>query len=249
MLALRDVRGFLVSTFSSAAPGSRTSRAARSFQLFFTLFLVACFFPLAAGATLGPGSGSSLPVGSATSFTGDQLRVLIDVDASSDPGNLVITLSLDEGYLGDLRGVFFQVADESLLGGLSVMGDGVTSSVFDANAVIDLGQGANLNGKGSPCPCDFGVEIGTPGIGQDDYATVTFSLSHETASLDASFLRDQLFGVRVTSVGWAGLDKREGSSKTMGVVPEPTTALLMLFGLGGLAAAGSPRRGVRVLAD
>lgn len=196
--------------------------------------------PLGAGATAGSGDD----LGSADPFTGDPLSVSIDVDSASDPGNLVITLSIaGDGTIGDLRGVFFQVSNESLLSGLSVMGDGVTSSQFLANEVINLGNGSNLKGGESPCPCDIGVEIGTAGIGEDDFQSVTFTLMHMSESLDQSFLRKQAFGVRVTSVGEVDGD-REGSSKLVGVVPEPSTAILMLLGLAGLTIVGgpSPRR-------
>jgi hypothetical protein len=195
--------------------------------------------PLGAGATAGSGDS-----GSADPFTGDPLSVSIAVDSASDPGNLVITLSIaGDGMIGDLRGVFFQVSNESLLSGLSVMGDGVTSSQFLANEVINLGNGSNLKGGESPCPCDIGIEIGTAGIGKDDFQSVTFTLMHKSESLDQSFLRKQEFGVRVTSVGEVD-GGREGSSKLVGVVPEPSTAILMLLGLAGLTIVGgpSPRR-------
>ncbi|MAG34068.1 MAG: hypothetical protein CL908_24575 [Deltaproteobacteria bacterium] len=55
-----------------------------------------------------------------------------------------------------------------------------------------------------------------------------------TASLDVSLFSGQKFGVRVTSVGSAD-SGRGGSSKLIGVVPEPTTALLTMLGLAGLS--------------
>lgn len=96
----------------------------------------------------------------ATPFTGDDLTVEVEIDDEIDAGNLVITLTVTDPT-ADLRGFFAQVTDGSLLDGLSVSGTSVTSSDFDANSVINLGGGSNLNGGGSPCPCDFGVEIGT----------------------------------------------------------------------------------------
>lgn len=171
---------------------------------------------------------------SADPFTGDPLSVSITIDDEADPGNLVITLAVDEGgNTGDLRGFFAHIADESLLGGLSVTGTGITQSEFDANNVINLGGGNNLNGGGSPCRCDLGLEIGTPGMGSDDYQSVTFTLSHASESLDVSLFSEQYFGVRATSVGQDG--SRGGSSKLIGVIPEPSTGVLMMLGLAGLA--------------
>ena len=104
------------------------------------------------------------------------------------------------------------------------------------------GGGSNLQGGGSPCPCDLGIEIGSPGLGHgDDYQSVTFTLSHASLDLDVSLFQGQSFGVRATSVGDVD-GSREGSSKLIGVVPEPSTALLALLGLSGLASIGRPRR-------
>jgi hypothetical protein len=179
----------------------------------------------------------------ASAFTGDPLLVTVTIDDGADPGNLVITLSVDDdGRIGDLRGFFANVTDESVLSGLSVTGALVTSSQFSADGVINLGGGSNLQGGGSPCPCDLGIEIGSPGLGHgDDYQSVSFTLSHASLDLDVSLFQGQSFGVRATSVG--DIDgSREGSSKLIGVVPEPSTALLALLGLSGLASIGRPRR-------
>lgn len=186
-------------------------------------------------------AGAATITGSASPFTGSSLSASVEIDDAADPGNLVITLSVDDGgNIGDLRGIFFQVSDESLLDGLSVSGDEVTSSAFSADNVINLGEGSNLNGGGSPCFCDIGIEFGSPGIGKDDIQSVTFTLSHDSESLDISLFEDQDFGVRATSVGDAG-GSRNHSSKLIGVVPEPSTAILMLLGLAGLAGVRTPR--------
>jgi len=181
----------------------------------------------------------------ATTFTGASLAVTVTIDDAIDPGNLVITLEVEEGRkIGDLRGFFGNISDDRLLPGLSVSGPEVTGSTFDANNVIRLSRGNTLQGGGTPCPCDFGVEFGNPGIGQsDDFQSVTFVLSHISKDLSLSLFEEQTFGVRATSVG-APKGPREASSKLKGkfpVVPEPSTAILMLFGLTGLSAARSRR--------
>ena len=193
-----------------------------------------------------PGLASATQISAtATTFTGASLAVTATIDDSIDPGNLVITLVVEDGAkTGDLRGFFADITDDSLLPGLSVSGPEVTSSLFDANNVIDLGGGNNLNGGGTPCPCDFGVEIGNPGIGHgDDFQSVTFVLSHVSEDLDISIFEKQAFGVRATSVGPAE-GSRNSSSKLRGkfpVVPEPSVAILMLLGLTGLSATGTRR--------
>lgn len=172
-----------------------------------------------------------------TPFTGDDTEVEITLDdTSAGAGNIEIMLSVTMG-LGDLRALFFDVADDTLLSGLMITGGDVTS--FSFGDVIDTGRGGNLNGGGTPCPCDVGVALGLPGLrgGSDDLQSVTLVLSHATQDLALTMFSEQLFGVRVTSVG--PLDgPREGSSKLSGrapFIPEPSTALLLGGGLLGLA--------------
>lgn len=189
-------------------------------------------------AWLVPTDAEATVIGATASpFTGSPLSVSVSVDDAIDPGNLVITLEVIGTQTGDLRGFFAHVSDESLLPGLSVTGTGVTDSQFSANDVINLGGGNNLNGGGTPCECDLGVEIGTSGIGSDDIQMVVLTLSHVSQNLDVSLFQEQDFGVRATSVGPLG-GSRDGSSKLSGTipVPEPSTAVLMLLGLAGIAS-------------
>ncbi len=167
-------------------------------------------------------------------FSGDAADVRITLDDGAADGTLALTVAVLSG-LADIRGIFFDVADDSVQAGLQVLGSAVSEVAF--GHVIDLGNGANLNGRSSPCPCDVGVEIGTPGIGSDDYQSVTLGLMHETLDLDLSLFSEQVFGVRLTSVG--DECRRGGSSKLGGrapVVPEPSTAALAGLGLTLLAA-------------
>lgn len=207
------------------------------------LFLVALATSCAlAFAALIPLSASASVIHAvAMSFTGDPLTVSVKIDDETTAGSLTITLEVQEGSLADLRGFFAQVSDESLLAGMMVTGSEISAASFDANNVVRVGGGNNVNGGGSPCPCDLGVEIGSPGIGRNDIQSVTFVLSHVSESLDVSLLNGQLIGVRATSVGSLEYG-REGSSKLVSVVPEPSTALLMMLGLTGLASAGARLR-------
>lgn len=132
--------------------------------------------------------------------------------------------------MADLRGVFFNIKDESLLSGLTytsgtyetkkgkniVENDYITDvKIGPANQVSDLGNGVNLNGNGAVGGFDGGFEVGTSGIGKDDLQFASFTLSHSTKSLGLSDFEGQGFGVRMTSVG----ANREGSSKVDGYIP------------------------------
>ena len=161
-------------------------------------------FALVAALFLAAGAASATIVqATATSYTGGPLEVTLQADDAAIPGDLVITLAISGpgATIGDLRGFFLHVVDESLVSGLSVSGPDVTGSAFIANAVSNVTSGKYFNGIKMPCPCDLGVEFGTPGIGQDDLQQVTFTLSHATAALDVSFLANQQFGLFVTNVG------------------------------------------------
>ena len=163
-------------------------------------------------------------------FTGDDTSVRVRLEESD--GGIVFELTVEEGF-GDLRGLFLDIADDALLTALSVQGDDITA--FETGAVVNLGGGNNLNGGGSPCPCEIGVGFGTPGIGGDDLMTTEFVLTSGIGDLDLSMFVDQVIGVRVTSVG-DFQDRREGSSKLGSIipVPEPRSAALVALGLAGL---------------
>ena len=167
-------------------------------------------------------------------FTGDDTEVRIILDDASDPGAIEVRIEVT-GAIGDIRGVFFDFVNDALLGGLSVTGEHLTS--YSIDSVRGQGPGNNLNGGGSPCPCDLGIEIGTPGIGVDDIQATTLWITHADG-LDLAAFSGQDVGVRLTSVG----SNREGSSKLGGVVPEPSTAALLGMGLIGASLAQRTRR-------
>jgi hypothetical protein len=176
-----------------------------------------------------------------TSFTGDPIEARVTLDDRLRDGSLIGSVQVLSPYQGDLRALFLDIADDSLIPGLIVTGADVTDVVL--GNVIDVGQGGNLNGGGTPCPCDIGIEFGTPGTGKDDIAFTTFNLSHESQFLSLDLFEGELMGLRITSVG-DGEGYRGGSAKLSGV-PEPTTALLLFSGIAGLGWAGRRRHGAR----
>lgn len=128
-----------------------------------------------------------------------------------------VQVSLDKiNPIGDIRGVFFNVADNAALEGMTVTGDNVTSSSFAADSVNDLGGGVNVN----PDLFDGGVEIGTEGIVTDDIQSTTFTLSNAAGDLTVDQFLSQDFGLRLTSVG----ENRSASSKLAGTAPATTEA-------------------------
>lgn len=138
-------------------------------------------------------------------------------------GQIKFDLAVGGTQVGDLRGLFFHVADERLLSGLRFTGDAnLTKSVAGANAVRDLGNGANMNGAAGPF--DVGVEFGTSGIGKDDVRTASFTLSHSSQPLTLDFIAQQNFGARLTSVGAEG-GARDGSVKLTAAAPYPVDAI------------------------
>jgi len=185
-------------------------------------------------------------------FTGADTAVRITL--TEDAGDIVVSLRVTEG-LADLRGFFLNIDNNALLDGLDVIGDDVTDFAYDTSdaSLINMKKGVNLNGGGTPCPCDLAVAIGTPGIGKDDLLSTTFRLDADD-DLTLDDFAEQLAGVRVTSVGSfddkdpKGSKKgdRGGSAKLIATipagtpVPEPSTAFL--FGLGLFALAFGGRR-------
>lgn len=202
----------------------------------------------------------------ATPFTGADTSVRVLLDDTG--GNIEVTLTVNEG-LADLRGFFLNIGDFSLLDGLKITGDDVTEWEVGERSVINLTHGVNLNGGGSPCPCDIGIAIGTPGASKDDILRTTFVLD-AAADLVLDDFAGELLGVRVTSVGnlsdgaSGAIDSKDpkfdpkdpkddfkdehggGSAKLIGQIPivpipEPSTALLLALGLGAVAYTGRRR--------
>jgi hypothetical protein len=188
---------------------------------------------LSSAAAIGGASAAFMafvPVANAASltfdanqFTGDAARVRITLDdMAAGAGKIQFKVDFvsdpSTSMLGDLRGIFFNIADNSLLSGLRIEGPQVTTYVTGNGNISSVGN-ANLNGGGNAHAFDVGVEIGQNGLkgGKDDFQTTTFTLFHTSQSLDLSLFAQQEFGIRVTSVGTG--NRREGSSKLVATSP------------------------------
>ncbi|WP_369058157.1 hypothetical protein ABOZ73_10805 [Caulobacter sp. 73W] len=138
-----------------------------------------------------------------------------------------VTSTADKVDVGDLRGLFFHVSAEGLLNPskFTINGADVTSRQVAANAVIDLGNAANMQGR-DHAPFDIGVEFGTAGVGKDDIRNTSFTLSHADQPLKLELVAQQWFGARLTSVSENGVG-RDQSLKLVSQAPAapavPTT--------------------------
>ncbi|MBD2561625.1 MULTISPECIES: hypothetical protein [Nostoc] len=191
-------------------------------------------------------------------FTGADTQVKFTLDdAIAGSGKVqfkVDYLSTGTNTIADIRGVFFNIFDDSLLSGLQVVGTDVTASKFGTAGTVDSvgSSNNNLNGNGNQHNYfDAGIEIGQEGIskGKGDIQSTTFTLSHNSIALTLAQFSQQNFGVRLMSVGSG--NNREDSSKLKGQapyytppppppqkVPEPATvSALGLFALGALRVA------------
>ncbi len=137
-------------------------------------------------------------------------------------------------YLGDLRGFFFDVADETLINTLSTTANPLLTELAQGNdSITNLGDGANMNGLvGDSGGYDVGVEIGTSGIGTNgnDVRNFSFTLDSSARDLTLADFANVTFGIRITSIGQdvngdGTIDtSRTGSAK----VGETTFALVAL---------------------
>ncbi len=149
------------------------------------------------------------------STTTGGLQVWVTITENAD-GTLAFTIWQEGGIVGDLRGIFFDIADESLLGTLSVASDeGVTEFRSGDDSIKDLGDGANMNGMlGSDKGYDAGVEVGSAGIGKDDIQSYSFTLDSSARDLTLADFANVDFGMRLTSVGTID-GKRTDSAKML----------------------------------
>lgn len=173
-------------------------------------------------AAFSPANAASLSF-TINEFTGSDARVKFTLDdQAAGTGNIQFTVDYvptGNNTIADLRGVFFNIADDSLLSGLQVTGGNITASQFGpAGTINQVGSRSNTLSGGSNLKFDIGLEIGRQGISQgDDFQSTTFTLSHASQALSLALFSEQNFGARLMSVGSG--NSRNGSSKLAGQAP------------------------------
>ncbi len=133
-----------------------------------------------------------------------------------------VTPEGDKEDIADFRGLFFHIANESLLDPtkLKATGAHVSDVVVGRNAVTKIANDALIEGGAADAyaPFDIGIEIGSQGTGKDDIQHTTFVLSHSSQKLTLALVAEQHFGLRLTSVSLNGVG-REESLKLAGTAP------------------------------
>lgn len=171
-------------------------------------------------------------------------RALLTVEERVD-GALLFNIAVTSAdIVGDMRALFFDLANESLLKSLYVVdGSDVTSTVFKANAVTNLGNGANVNGAvvNEAGKFDAGVQFGTAGIGKDDIQETSFVLKSTIGALSLSLFSGSDFALRATSVG----DPDGARSDSLKLLGEEVTPPVLPGSLGDLVFFDDNRNGVQ----
>jgi hypothetical protein len=197
---------------------------------------------------LSTAAGAATVTATATSTGSHPVEGTLTIDDGIDPGNLVITLDLDVPR-GDLRGFLAQFADESLIDGMSVVGYPNRASQFREDRIGKAAKSRGLGQPGSACPCDFGLKFPSK-----TGTSVTFTLTHETEDLTLALFYGQDFSIKASKIRLEELTSKGKPRSLKNVIlegsvpnpiPEPTTAVLMALGLGGLSYAGSYAGGSR----
>jgi len=107
----------------------------------------------------------------ATPFTGTPhvRAVLLDDTAAT----FAVKLTVNEG-VADLRGFFINIKDFSLLCGLDITGDDVTSFKLEGRPRDRPRTATTCAAMARRVPCYLGIALGTPGIGKDDIFETSF---------------------------------------------------------------------------
>ncbi|MFO8039855.1 MAG: PEP-CTERM sorting domain-containing protein [Sodalinema sp.] len=199
--------------------------------------------PSAMAIAASPAHAFSLS-GSLYNYEQDDTKV--DYSLTQVGGGIQFDFRVDTSVnMADLRGLFLNINDESLLSGLSATAasnpfDDIDAANFysigsddfriDSGGTTDFGFGGGngLNGGGKKASqYTMGFDIGQQGIANYDIQGTSFLLEHDSQDLSLDLFTESMFGVRLMSVG----DNREGSSKLRGETsneiiepePEPTS--------------------------
>ncbi|MFW8637494.1 beta strand repeat-containing protein [Cribrihabitans pelagius] len=120
---------------------------------------------------------------------------------------------LGTSSIGDLRGLFFDLEDYTVDGGLTATGADVTAQNYGEGSIERVLKDVNINGDVVKTlgKFDAAVSFGTSGIGDDDIQTTSFILSHESDALTLDMLSFASIGLRYTSVGEVGGERSEST--------------------------------------
>ena len=131
-------------------------------------------------------------------------------------GSILFELLLDGGTNADIRGLFFDINDPSLINNLQI--DGADVAQWDFGGVSNLGRGNNMKGKGGGA-YDAGMSFGGPG--DDDITSTSFVLSSiDGEPLTLDLIANVRFGARLTAIG-----DHDGSAKMTFVAPAAPDAI------------------------
>lgn len=185
-------------------------------------------------ALLGLADGARASSFSADMFeyTGTDMIGRATFEQVGDSIQVTLTTVQEPGHnnTGDWGGFWFNVSDDALLSGLSVVGTDVTAYDFTGSVGWVGSANNNLNGGGSPGLMDAGIAFGQPGSAGGLLETAVMTLSHPDGLTLAMFDGQTIAG-RLQSVGPAPCGGG-GSSKITGTASVPEPASLALFGLG-----------------
>jgi hypothetical protein len=154
------------------------------------------------------------------SLSGDVVIQVTITEMLNNALQFDLVVTSETGSIGDLNGLFFDVADESLLDGMTATGADVTGMIFKANDVTKVDNYNNIRGEllQDLGKFDGGVQFGTAGIAEDDIRETSFILDHDSVDLTVDLFLGMDFAARLTSVGPEG-GARDGSSKIGGQAP------------------------------
>lgn len=114
-------------------------------------------------------------------------------------GSILFTIDATSGNSADIRGLYFNIADPNLLSSLSISGDDISNQQLGGAA--NFKNGNNINGNGTDA-YDIGLDIGTPGQGQDDISFTSFTLSStDGTTLTLDLIAHMEFAARTTGNG------------------------------------------------
>ncbi len=176
--------------------------------------------------------GSSLSVKAATltinlsdqtnSNTQDYPTIQVTLDDTINLGKVTATVAVVPGitgYIGDLRGVYFNLPSNISNLQINAVSGGPLTATSTNGDFSSFSNSASLQGIGQSF--NIGAEIGRQGIAKgDDYQTTTFTIAGDGLTLNA--FTSQSIGVRLMSVG-SPTGNRNLSSKTLGTAPPIVT--------------------------